>query len=159
SEDEEVTIVREQQHGHPLEQLRAVVSSDDLAALRAAAEDVYVDDLLDRWAVRFVRATRALEEVEVGASVRGSLALVAIARAYALVHGRSYVVPRDVETLFVPVLGHRLLLAPSYVAEMRGASRDEIFERIQSECIAIAPAPQPDWVHDEAGWAGRHVAA
>src|SRR5207302_2503425 len=99
AEDEEVTIVREQRHGHPLEHLAEVVSTDEVASLRVAAEDVYVDDLLDRWIVQLVRATRTLEEVEVGASVRGSLALVATARAPALLHGRAYVVPHAVEAL------------------------------------------------------------
>ncbi|HEY4411749.1 MAG TPA: MoxR family ATPase [Gaiellaceae bacterium] len=158
AEDEELTIVREQRHGHPLEQLVEVVSADEVKSLRVAAEDVYVDDLLDRWIVRLVRATRTLEEVEVGASVRGSLALVATARAHALLHGRGYVVPRDVEELFVPVLGHRLMLAPSYIAATRSSSREEIFERIWEQCLAAAPPPHPDWAEGDAGWAGRDVA-
>jgi MoxR-like ATPase len=119
---------------------------------------VYVDELLDRWIVQLVRATRTLEEVEVGASVRGSLALVATARAHALLHGRAYVVPHDVEELFLPVLGHRLMLAPSYVAAMRSSSRDEIFDRIWERCLAAAPPPHPDWAEGEAGWAGRDAA-
>jgi MoxR-like ATPase len=159
AEDEELMIVREQRHGHPLEGLTPVVTADDVASLRRLTEDVYVDDLLDRWIVRLVRATRSLEEVEVGASVRGSLALVAIARAHALLHGRAYVIPRDVEELFVPVLAHRLMLAPSYVAAMRGASREELFGRIWERCLAAAPAPHPDWAQDDGAWADRDVAA
>ena len=65
-----------------------------------------------RWIVQLVRATRTLDEVEVGASVRGSLALVKVARAWALLHGRLFVKPDDVDALFVPVLGHRLMLSP-----------------------------------------------
>ena len=62
--------------------------------LFAAVEEVYVDTLLKRWIVDLVRATRSLDLVEVGASVRGSLALERAARAWALVHGRSFVAPR-----------------------------------------------------------------
>jgi MoxR-like ATPase len=158
AEDEELMIVREQRRGHPLENLAEVVTSEEVASLRVAAEDVYVDDLLDRWIVQLVRATRTLEEVEVGASVRGSLALVATARAHALLHGRAYIGARDVEELFVPVLGHRLMLAPSYVASMRSSSREEIFVRIWERCLALAPAPHPDWAEGDAGWAGRDIA-
>src|SRR5581483_1576934 len=116
--------------------------------LRAACEDVYVDELLDEWIVRLVRETRNLREVEVGASVRGSLALVKTARAWALLHDRSYVMPEDVEQLFVPVLGHRLMLAPSYLAETRNLTRDEVLQRIRQQCLDRVPAPRPDWVAD-----------
>ena len=67
--------------------------STDLAVLVAAVEEVYVDPLLKRWIVELVRATRELEQVEVGASVRASLALERAVRAWALIAGRSYVVP------------------------------------------------------------------
>jgi len=144
-EQEEVRIVREQQHGHPLESLQAVVSVGQVAELRRACEDVYVDELIDEWLVRLVRTTRTLEEVEVGASVRGSLALIKIARAWALLHGRDHVEPEDVEVLFVPVLGHRLMLSPAYLAETRGLSRDEVLGRLRDKCFELAPPPRPYW--------------
>ena len=131
AEQEELAIVRGQRHGHPLEQLVPVVSLGDVAALRRACEDVYVDDLLDSWIVRLVRATRMLEQVEVGASVRGSLSLVKVARAWALLQGRGYVTPADVELLFVPVLAHRLMLTPTYLAETRTLSSEDVFRQIQ----------------------------
>ena len=147
-EEQEVRIVREQRRGHPLDELRPAVTKDEVAELRAACEDVYVDELLDAWIVRLVRETRNLPEVEVGASVRGSLALVKTARAWALLHGREYVVPEDVEELFIPVLGHRLMLAPSYLAETRNLTRSEVLERIRRQCLERVPAPKPDWVAD-----------
>ena len=67
--------------------------------------------------IRLVRATRRLDAVSVGASVRGSLALERAARAWALTQGRPFVQPEDVEQLFVPVLGHRILLNPYRVEE------------------------------------------
>ncbi len=148
AEEQEVLIVREQRHGHPLDELRAAITKAEFAELRAAAEEVYVDELLDAWIVRLVRETRDLREVEVGASVRGSLALVKTARAWALLHDRTYVMPEDVEQLFIPVLGHRLLLSPSYLAETRNLTREETLRRIEQQCLERVPAPRPDWVAD-----------
>jgi MoxR-like ATPase len=145
SEDEEVSIVVAQRHGHPLDELTAVVTADDVRALERAVEEVYVDDLILRWIVELVRATRRVEGVATGASVRGSLTLERTARAWALLHGRAHVVPEDVELLFLPVLGHRLLLTASFLAETRTLGRDEALGRIRTRCLELAPAPAPDW--------------
>ena len=69
---------------------------------------VYVDDLIQRWIVELVRATRDLDGVAIGASVRGTLALEHAARAFALLGGREFVIPADVDRLIVPVLCHRI---------------------------------------------------
>ena len=100
--DEEIEIVREQRDEHPLDELEPVVSLDEIRELEAAIEDVYTDDLLLRWIVELVTATRDSTPVALGASVRASLALERTARAWALLHGRDYVTPEDVETLFTP---------------------------------------------------------
>jgi MoxR-like ATPase len=144
-EDEEVSIIVAQRHGHPIERLEPVVQADELLALQRAADDVYVDDLVLRWTVQLARATREVAGVAVGASVRGSITLERSARAWALVQGRDYVEPEDIELLFLPVLGHRLLLTASYVAETRGLARDEALERIRERCLELAPAPAPAW--------------
>ncbi|HEX3803552.1 MAG TPA: MoxR family ATPase [Solirubrobacteraceae bacterium] len=144
-EDEEVSIVLAQRHGHPIERLEPVVSADELRALQDAADNVYIDDLVLRWTVQLARATREVAGVAVGASVRGSITLERSARAWALVQGRDYVEPEDVERLFLPVLGHRLLLTASYVAETRGLARDEPLEQIRERCLELAPAPAPAW--------------
>ncbi len=159
-EEEELTVVRAQQHGHPLDALGPVVSAGEIAELRRASEDVYLDALLDRWIVQLVRATRTLTEVEVGASVRGSLALVKVARAWALLHERSYVTPEDVDQLFLPVLGHRLMLSPSYLAETRDLTRGEALAQIKARCLEIVPPPRPDWASTAApdDWARRSAA-
>jgi MoxR-like ATPase len=142
--DDEVRILDEQLHGHPLSRLRPAVKLEELDVLSGAVEDVYVDPLLKRWIVDVVRATRTSDLVQVGASVRGSLALERAVRAWALLHGRHFAVPEDVEVLFVPVLGHRLVLAPEVVVEY-GLSRDEAVKRIFADCIERAPRPQPEW--------------
>src|SRR5207247_336530 len=145
SENEEIEIVVAQRHGHPIADLQSRVDSDDVETLRTAVEDVYVDQLVLRWIVDLVRSTRHVEGVSTGASVRGSLTLERTARAWALLRGRDHVVPDDVEALFLPVLGHRLLLTPSFVAETRALGRVEALRRIKERCLVLAPRPAPDW--------------
>ena len=143
--EQELEILEDQLHEHPLTQLRAVATPDELAALGSAVETVYVDPLLKRWAVELVRATRDLEQIEVGASVRASLALERAVRAWALFAGRSYVVPADVERLFEPVVGHRLVLGVDFAVDAESLDRDELGRVIWEACLARAPRPQPDW--------------
>ena len=88
-----------------------------------------------------VRATRQLEEVAVGASVRGSLALERAARAWALLDHRAYVVPEDIELLFAPVLLHRIVFRPTFLAEARRVGWDRAVEGIVRACFAAAPRP------------------
>jgi MoxR-like ATPase len=145
SQDEEVDIVVAQRHGHPLTTLEPQVDADDVELLRAAVEDVYIDDLVLAWVVDLVRATREVEGVSTGASVRGSLTLERTARAWALLRGRGHVVPGDVERLFLPVLGHRLLLTASFVAETRALGRARALRTIMERCLELAPPPAPDW--------------
>jgi MoxR-like ATPase len=147
--DIETQIVEEQRHAHPLDFLAPVLTTDELLEVRAAAERVYVDRIILRWLVELVRATRQVEEVSVGASVRASLALERVARAWALIHGRSYVDPRDIEALFVPVVAHRLVFEPFALAVEGMASDGSLLERIKDRCLRIAPIPEPAWRETE----------
>jgi MoxR-like ATPase len=147
--EQELLIMREQRGGHPLAELQPVVRSEELELLTEALQGVYVAELLERWIVDLVRATREAEGVEIGASVRGSLALDQTARAWALLHERDFVTSDDVERLFLPVLGHRLVLTPAFLAETRELSRDDALALIRDRCLELAPRPRPDW-HPEA---------
>jgi MoxR-like ATPase len=149
--EQELEILDHQLHGHPLERLRPVVAAEELAEAAVAVEEVYVDPLLKRWAVELVRATRELEQVEVGASVRGSLALERAMRAWALFAGREYVVPADVERLFEPVVGHRLVLGVDFAVDAESLDREELGRVIWEACLAQAPRPEPDWDDDRFG--------
>ena len=140
--DHELQIVRDQRHGHPLGDLQPVVSLQEVELLHHASEDVYVDELLQRWVIDLVRSTRKLETVAIGASVRGSLALERAARAWALLHERSYVTPEDVEELFLPVIGHRILFTPTFLVEIRRHGRKEAARRFVEQCFEVAPRPE-----------------
>jgi MoxR-like ATPase len=145
-EEKEVAIVVAQRHGHPIARLEPVIETADFEALQGAVEQVYVDELLLAWIVRLVRTTREVEGVALGASVRGSLTLERTARAWALLQARNHVIPEDIERLFLPVLGHRLLLTASYYAETHSLGRDVALEQIRARCIELAPPPAPeDW--------------
>jgi MoxR-like ATPase len=142
--EDELRILEEQRFGHPLEGLGPVVSIDETNRLRAAAQHVYVDDVLHRWVVDLVRATREHEAVLIGSSVRGSLALERAARAWALVHARGYVVPEDVERLFVPVLAHRVVFRPAFVAQARASGWQAAIDEFRRSCFEVAPRPGSD---------------
>jgi MoxR-like ATPase len=141
SSDQELQIVDEQRHGHPLRRLQPVISVEDIHAMREAVTAVYVDVMLQRWIVELVRATRGLEEIAVGASVRGSLALERAARAWALLDHRPYVVPEDIEKLFSAVLLHRIVFRPTFLAEARRIGWDAAVEGVETKCFAAAPRP------------------
>ena len=140
SVDEEIRILDDQIHGHPLGRLRPVAGLEDLRVLREAVEHVYIDPLVKRWAVDLVRATRELPFLELGASVRASLALDRVSRAWALADGRDYVVPEDVERLFEPVVSHRMLLGEELARRRERLARRDRPSRLGGVSRARAPA-------------------
>ncbi|MDO4183219.1 MAG: AAA family ATPase [Coriobacteriia bacterium] len=90
--------------------VHAVASGADVLEVREAAKEVYAADMVIRYIVQIITATRDNTEVQVGSSPRGGIALLALARAFALARGRGYVLPDDVKTLAPHVLRHRLAL-------------------------------------------------
>jgi MoxR-like ATPase len=139
--EDELQIICDQRHGHPLESLRPSVTIEDVCELQRAVADVDIDRLLLQWIVDLVGATRDLEVVERGSTVRGSLALERAARAFALLDGRLHVEPEDIETLFLPVLGHRVVFTTAYVAATRAQPREETFARFRELCLSRVGRP------------------
>ncbi len=92
--------------------LIALSSAEELLAMRAAVEAVRVHPDLEKYIVSLVAGTRSHQSTYVGASPRGSLALVKLARAQAALEGREFVIPDDIKTFAVPALAHRLILNP-----------------------------------------------
>jgi MoxR-like ATPase len=137
--DDELRIVQAQLHGHPLDSLQPVIDVADLRWIQAAVESVYIDPIIQRWLIELVRSTRELEFVTVGASVRGSLALERAARAWALIRGRPFVEPEDVEALFEPVLEHRVLVNPYRMESANGAGLTRL--ELARRCLELVPRP------------------
>jgi MoxR-like ATPase len=101
--------------------LQPVLTKAEVLALQEAVETVYVEDSISRYIVALTAATRAHPSVLVGASPRGALALMKLARGRALLAGRAYVTPDDVKSVAVPALGHRIVLRPEmWVRQMTG---------------------------------------
>jgi MoxR-like ATPase len=141
SADDELQILDEQRFEHPLARLGTVVSTEDVVALRTAARHVYIDEVLRRWIVDLVRSTRDLDGVAMGASVRGSLALERAARAWALLNGRGYVVPEDVERLFMSVILHRVVFTSAFLARARVSGWPDAVDGFRMRCLEVAPVP------------------
>ena len=94
--------------------LMQILKPRQLTALRDKVETVHVDADIESYIAALVHITRQDRRVSVGASPRGSLAFLKLARAYAALEGRDYVVPDDVKHFAIPVLSHRLILQPEY---------------------------------------------
>ncbi len=113
SQDEErEVLVRRMDRRREEAELPALVDATVLRAMQAALEDIAVEDSIQRYIVSIVAATRAHQHVLVGASPRGSLALLLLSRAWAALSGRDFVIPEDVKRVAVPALVHRLTLKP-----------------------------------------------
>jgi MoxR-like ATPase len=118
--------------------LAPVASRDELVAMQASLEDVHVAAVTERYIVELVRATRADHRVALGASPRGALALLKLARALAALRRRDFVLPDDVKAMAVPALAHRLILKPELWASRVSAAQ------IVQGLLAHVPAPSAD---------------
>jgi MoxR-like ATPase len=118
--------------------LEPVVDGPTLLAMQRATEDVHVSDTVGRYIVDLVRATRETPRVQVGASPRGSLAVLKLSRARAALYGRDFVTPDDVKAVATPALAHRLALRPElWVQRVRG-------EDVVREILNSVPTPPPE---------------
>ena len=109
---EEVAILTAQEHNHPLDELKPVVTRAEVLALKRAVEAVRISDELKRYVVDLVAATRTAAGVQLGASPRASIALMKTAQALALFDGLDFVTPEQIQEPAVQVIAHRLVLEP-----------------------------------------------
>ncbi|HVK04994.1 MAG TPA: MoxR family ATPase [Armatimonadaceae bacterium] len=116
--DDEIRILEAQVRSHPIGAVRAVLSTEDLLDIQDAVRTIFVHGSVQSYIVEIVTATRDHHQIEVGASPRGSLALLHAAQAYAAAQGRAFVLPDDVKSLAPVVLAHRVVLSPE--ARARG---------------------------------------
>jgi MoxR-like ATPase len=120
--------------------LHSIIDGVGLRRLQAAVEAVHVGPAVGRYMVALATATRGSSEVEVGASPRGSLALLRLSRARAAVEGRDFVVPDDVKAVAVPALAHRLVLRPELW--VRRVAAADVVQRVLDE-VPAPPATEP----------------
>ncbi len=131
---DERNMVLNRQGSNPLEQVRQVVRREELIAMQEQASRVYMKEEIVDYAVSLVGATRNHPLILRGASPRATLSVTAMAKAVAYIQGRDYVVPKDVQAVFVNTVAHRLLMTPE--AEAKGITPDSVLEQIQSTAAA-----------------------
>lgn len=131
----EIALLERQHQEKPLSRLEAVVSPDDVVRSISAAREIFVAPELREYIVTLVEATRDHEDVFLGASPRGSLALYNLARGMAYLRGREFVTPDDIKVLVQPALAHRIVVHPS--ARMAGHDG----KNIVAEVMRQVPVP------------------
>jgi MoxR-like ATPase len=150
--DELELLSRRLERGEDEVALRPVVDAPGLVAMQRALETVHVSESIEGYIVDLVTATRTSPRLAVGASPRGSLALLKLARAKAALAGRDFVVPEDVKSVAGPALAHRLTLRPElWVQRVRG-------EDIVADALESVPTPPAEDAL-QAGGGGRAAAA
>ncbi len=132
---EEARMLAEQTTAPPIDALEPVADRDDLLAAIAAARAVFVEETVGEYVVSILAHTRQSALLALGASPRAGIALLRMAKARAVAHGRDYVAPEDVQAVARPVLVHRVIVAPE--ARAAGAKGDDAIER------ALVEAPTP----------------
>jgi len=132
---DEAQILTRQAKSNPLDMVKPVVTREEIIELQSEVREIYVDGALREYIVDIVAATRSHPQIQLGASPRGSLALLHCGQSYAALQGRTYVLPDDIKELVSPVLGHRMILRPE--ARLKALSVNKIL----SEIVAKQPVP------------------
>jgi MoxR-like ATPase len=132
---DEARMLTEQTTEEPLEALEPVSTAGEVVAVVEEAKGVYVEDSLHRYVVALLRHTRSDSRLYLGGSPRAGIALLRVAKARALVDGREFLAPEDVKAVAVPVLAHRLILAPE--ARAAGATA----EALVRDALEKTPVP------------------
>lgn len=133
---DEREMVLNRQKGNPLDTVGQVLTREQLISMQDEAAAVYMKSEIVDYIVALVGATRTDPMILRGASPRATLSLASMAKAVAYIQGRDYVVPKDVQAVFVNTVSHRLLLAPE--AEARGVDAAQLLEQI----LKNTPAPR-----------------
>ena len=132
---EEAAMLSEQTTDPPLDHLQAVATRHEVVSSIEAARSIYVDDSVGRYVVTLLRHTRESARLALGASPRAGIALLRMAKAHAVARDRDFVRPEDVHAVAVPVLAHRLIIAPE--ARAAGVTGEEAVR----EALDHTPVP------------------
>ncbi|MCM8529675.1 MAG: MoxR family ATPase, partial [Lentisphaeraceae bacterium] len=138
-EVDEVSLVKQVTSGMSREKLdvslvNSVLSMEEVAELRELTSSISMDDQVLEYAVKIVRATRNWQGISIGAGSRGALALVRVAKANAMLSGRSFVVPDDIKSMALPTLRHRITLTSEM--EIEGLTQDQVLTELLNKVAA-----------------------
>ena len=135
--DDELRVLTSHRRGEPVDDLKPVVTPDQVVEVQETVRNVAVDESIHEYLLDLVEATRRSDDLRVGVSTRGALGLYRAAQSLALVEGRDFVVPDDVKRLAVPVLAHRVI-AKGF---LHAGSRDHV-ENVIQRLLNEVPVPQ-----------------
>ena len=135
SVNDEIRVLEDQQLRHPIERIEPVFSAEEVLAAAETVKAVYAAASIKRYIVDLTHRTRASNDVYLGASPRGSLALFRAGQARAALNGRDHVLPDDIKALAQPILGHRIIVNPA------ARLREVTSERIVQEILLSTPVP------------------
>jgi len=125
---DEMNILDSHQHHHPLDDLAQIMTSEELVNIQQQVRAIHVDSSIREYIVAISNATRSHNNIYLGASPRGSLALFRTSQALAAMRGRGYVIPDDVKILVKPTLAHRIIVTPA--ARVRAVTSTAILDEI-----------------------------
>lgn len=132
TEEEELSIMDRFITDNPIETLTPICSKEEILEMRKVASFVYVDQVIRKYIVDIVNATRNHTNISSGVSPRGTLAMLKTSQVYAAIHGRDFVTPEDIKALAIPVLSHRIV---SYTNMAKNSNKanliHEIIERVE----------------------------
>lgn len=127
--ESELNVLKTHRASRPVNALQPVLTGEQIVDIQQAVGQVRTDDSLSRYVLDIVDATRQSEELMVGVSTRGAIALSRAAQAQALIEGRDFVVPDDVKSLAVPVFAHRVM-PKSYIHGNQREAIESLMEKI-----------------------------
>ncbi|MEP6570007.1 MAG: MoxR family ATPase [Acidobacteriota bacterium] len=136
--NDERQILRDREYSDPLDDLRPVMTADEIVELQQGVAEVSVDDALIEYLMRIVAGTRDSEMLDLGVSPRATLSLFRAAQALALTEERSFCIPDDIKRLVLPVFAHRILVSTRYASSMR---RSEEAEAVLTEIMKTVSVP------------------
>lgn len=144
SSEDQVNILKAKKYADPLDQIRPLVTAEHICEVQNYLSALRISDELLYYITHLCEATRTNQMVDLGISPRGVLALTQMAKAQAVLKGRSFVVPEDVQDIFIDVCAHRLILKPQ--ARVQGITEWSVLEGILKE--VYPPASPKRWDHD-----------
>lgn len=144
SSEDQVNILKAKKYADPLDQIRPLVTAEHICEVQNYLSALRISDELLYYITHLCEATRTNPMVDLGISPRGVLALTQMAKAQAVLKGRSFVVPEDVQDVFIDVCAHRLILKPQ--ARVQGITEQSVLEGILKE--VYPPASPKRWDHD-----------
>ena len=132
---EEINMLNSQQKTHPINNIEAISNEEEINKSKDEIKDITVSDEVKNYIIRIINMTRKHKDIRVGASPRGSLALMKLSKSFAAIKDRDFVIPDDIKVIAEYVLSHRIILNPE--AKIKGVKQREVIRRIIDEVQVV----------------------